>query len=362
MRHNRLLLLWILLLPACIAQSGIGVISTNVGETPIPSSTPALTPTSKSPSDCQSIVGSGLPSENLRKTHIIYQSLDQAGSTQIWVVTLENGERTLLQGYPGTVSGLGFLPDGKQFLIAIGYDNKAWLGDIYGSPPLKIDLTNTLLASFRPYTPLWCAMLGGVAKELNSCFPGYYGSPDGEKIAVWNGGDQELVMLDRKSQAETGVISTNMQDNIDGQWTPDSQWFIFAYTHSDSGSYFSQILRTNKDGSKVEELLSKFDRYSFHTIALSPDGKKITFSASSGASKYLGVLWLDVSKYQFYPLAEGISGSPLYAGSTVWSPDSEWIAIITGLVQEDILVLNINSGAIYCITDDNLSENLMDWQ
>ena len=108
----------------------------------------------------------------------------------------------------------------------------------------------------------------------------------------------------------------------------------------------------------MEPLTEKFTKSSFALPVLSPDGKKIVF-INRDANDTIGVLWIESGNLRFYPLGFTIPSS--YGDSTIWSPDSEWIAFFSEWEHVDIRIFNISTGNMYCVTQDSIRENLMDW-
>jgi hypothetical protein len=315
-------------------------------------------PSTVSSSTCQSIVGTGLPSKELSNTHIVYQGYNDKGSPLLWVVSMADGERTLLRDYPGAVSRLGFLKDGQHFLIAIGDGGHAWLGNIDGSPAIKVNLTEELLSNFQPHSPLWSELIG-LPPDIVDYRNGHFHSPDGQTIASWELGDSALTLFNTSTQITTEVVPTGKQDSITGRWTIDGKWFIFAYMHGNSTSYYSEILEVNPGGTELRPLTIRFDHRAFVSPIISPDSQKIIFVDEEWPES-LGVLWLETGKLRFYPLDQSIASS--YGDSTVWAPNSSWVAFLSEGEQVDIRVINIDTGKIYCITQDSIRENLMDWR
>jgi len=310
------------------------------------------------PSDCLSIAEGGSLLGNLSKTNIVYQAYDHNGEPLLWVVSMANGERTLLKNYPGSVSGLGFLKDGQHFLIAIGDGKQVWYGSVDGTAVTKVDLTDELLSNFQAYSPLWSELVGLPENVVDYRY-GRFHSPNNQVIASWQRGDKALVLIDQNSQQKTAVVPTGAQDTIDGRWTPDSEWFVFAYNYQTSNSYFGQLFKVNSEGTELKPMTEKAEGSFFISPVLSPDNKKVVF-IDSHATDTLGVVWIDSNETRFFPLNLTVASS--FGDRTVWSPDSEWIAFFSEGDQIDIRIINIESGHMYCVTEDVFSENLMDWR
>lgn len=344
----------LLLVSACtIKQSAEITRSPQSTKTYLP---PTQTQTTSS-AYCQNIIGPGVLPDRLSKTHIVYQGYNDEGKPLMWSVGMADGERVLLQDYPGTVSGLGFLQDAQHFLIAIGDGKQAWLGNVDGASVIKVDLTSDLLSNFQPYSPIWSELIGLPIDVVDYRY-GRFHAPDNKTIASWRRGDKALILIDQITKQEKIIVPTNNQDTIYGWWTPDGKWFIFTYTHGSPNNYFSQLLKVNSEGTELEPLTEKFTKSSFALPVLSPDGKKIVF-INRDANDTIGVLWIESGNLRFYPLGFTIPSS--YGDSTIWSPDSEWIAFFSEWEHVDIRIFNISTGNMYCVTQDSIRENLMDW-
>jgi hypothetical protein len=342
---------------ACVALPQMEVALTNQ-----PSDEPVALPDGSPIRMCQSFAELGLPSPNLQKTHILYQAYDQQlDQDQLWVISLYDGKRTQLDGYRPSSLGLGFLQDGHNFILIHGAGDIE-IGDINSAPAKQVDLTDSLLANFQAYSPIWNVMAGSSSIEASDYSNGRFHSPDNKSVASWSRGAEALVLVNQIDRREKEILSTASQDEISGMWTADSKWFVFSHVQGDNGTYSSQLFRVNAGGSVLQPLTLPYQNVYFANPLLSPDGEKALFSISEENSNLLGVLWVNSGKLRLYIINSTIGSSYLYGGSKVWSPDSEWVAFFTDWEKKDIQVMNVERGDIYCATDDLLEENLMDWR
>jgi hypothetical protein len=310
------------------------------------------------PLTCQSYAELVVFPNSLSGSHIVYQGTDKNGNFLMWSVDMSNGKHTLLKDYPGTVSRIGFLRDSQHFLIAIGDGKHAWLGNVNVTPATKIELTDEILGNFQAYSPVWFDIAGYTDEMIDYRFR-KFPSPDNNTIAFWERGASALVLIDRETGTEKVVVPTGIQDEVSGRWTPDGKWFIFTYTHGTPENYYSQILRVSADGTILEPLTVRLNEAAFIAPILSPDGEKIAFW-NRGVKDTIGILWLGDKELNFYPC--DFSAGTSWGDSLVWSPDSGWLAFFSFWDQTDIRILNISVGNVYCITQDQNTETVMDWR
>jgi len=347
-----------LLLSGCVVK--------NTAPTNIPTifQAPTSLPALNDSATCRTLDESGMFTSDLKNTHILYQGFNtDTNSEELWVVSLGDGSRKLLAGYPTTSLGLGWLQDGKHFII-VGTDTigKVWLGNIDGSPPHEVSITNDILANFQPYSPIWSELANGIIPGVSEYNFGVNFSPDGKKAIIWSQGDTQFVLVDQASHKKTVIAQTSTQETISGSWTADSNWFVYSYLQGTPAYYYSQIHMINEKGLEIQDLTTRFERYSFGTPIISPDGKKIVFPAYHIADTYVGVLWLDTRKIELYGPVSPLASSLLERDNIIWSPDSMWVAFFTEWEQVDIRVIKIDTGQIFCVTQDPIQEDLMDWR
>ncbi|MFZ1042952.1 MAG: hypothetical protein WCA79_21615 [Anaerolineales bacterium] len=309
--------------------------------------------------------------KSLADSHILYKGLTKTkdDSWQFWVLSIGNGKLQALDNYPQASGYLGFLDDRQHFALTGFYD--VWLGDIDGSPARKVDkvsLDDPLLTNFRPYSPIWSDILDvadpNPPPDILDYAKGRFHSPNNKKIAIWKRGDQALLLMDQSSKQTTEIVPTEMGDTIDGAWTSDSQWFIFAHTYGDPDKYYSQLLEVSSDGTELRPLTSPFGQSDFEAPIISPDGEKVAFVIDQVSHQTIGLLWLNNGNLSIYQL-EPDPRLSLIGEFTVWSPDSQWFAFINENIDgnEKIHIMNIESGNTYCILPSPaLSSISMDWR
>lgn len=359
---KRIIILLAILLTSCK--------SLPAGEKRFTSDTPS-NPLQVTPSQldqCHSIDGRGLGSEILKDTKFLFSGIDRQGGFHLSVVSMSDGKRTIIADYPTASAGLGFLRDGQRFVI-IGHD-EMWIGDVNNSPPVKVTINEDILSNFQPFSRIWSDISSvgnpNTSEDATDIYRGRYHSPDNRVIATWSRGDNALSLIDIASGKEKEVVITGNQDTIQGTWTSDGNWFVFAFNHGTYESFSGQLVAVNSSGTEIRELTKSILDTSFTNPALSPDEEKLFFIMSKGTMQHIAILWLDTNKLKLFR-PEGYDGSTwfLYGDRMVWSPDGEWIAIRIEkeAYTEDIFIVNVETGEAICIANDPPIRNLiMDWK
>ena len=158
------------------------------------------------------------------------------------------------------------------------------------------------------------------------------------------------------------------QNFIEGAWSSYGEEFAFSFGNilGNVKDRYGQIYVVNADGSDLHLVTPRFESTSPRRPFWSPDGQKLAFwiwEPEHSPYPTIGVVTLATGEVNL--LARGVPKGPSLVESTdlVWSPDSQWIAFTILSDQADIGALNVQSGEIYCITQDkNISEKVMDWR
>ena len=327
-------------------------------------------------SRCCSAQKPGLPfGDSLKNTHILYQAYNQEltprpgvifDKEQIWVISVEDGsQRLVLNG--GSSLGIAFLRDGYHFVL-VAVDSQVLVSDLSGDIPNSLTSTSPYLNDFLPYTPIW-SLLADRNQYPQKDDPGLgrVHSPDDKHIAIFRIGDPSLVILDRADNSTTEVIKTGEHDSIGGNWSPDGKAYSFS-VFRDIQDYYSEVYVVSSDGTDLRRLTEPMEKVHAFAPKWSPDGKKVAFQAfldyekSKWPHEAFGIIDMDSGQVRMFSTGLSTQSSLMREGDFIWSPDSEWIAYLTSWGQVDILALNAESGEIYCVTNDKLVEQIIDWK
>ncbi len=365
----------VIILVSIILVSCASSVTTTPTEKPIPADISTLMPLPTStpfPKPCISLPKTGLPVGNLIKnSHILYQVMrPEQVRDEIALFSVNDNTIRFLDKVEGTSLGFGFLSDGKHFVLRDG-DGNARIANIDNSEPIVVPVTKELVDKFSPYSIFWSVLQEGNQEIYPDSFgfdSGRFYSPDGEIVATWKLGDTALVLTDKEKNTSTNIIKTEISDrgvseSITGTWTSDGNQFIFAYNSGVTEEFYTQLYTVNRDGSDLRPLTKRFEKSWISEIKLSPNGEKVLMvgHGMSSLRDVFAILTISTNDLKIFEQGIYLSGSLMPYGSVIWSPDSEWIAFFAHWGQIDIHVLNVENGDTYCVTNDNLIENIMDW-
>ena len=340
-------------------------------------SLPTMAPTWVAPPPCNTIDNRGLPDEALRGSHILYQGInDDAHYKQIWVVSMQDGTRQLLvEKYPVAHSDLAFLQDGYHF-VWVDDSGQIWMSDLDGTPPIQYDSTTDFLMDFIPYSPKW-NMLADREQfpEVGDYWQGRLHSPDGKKIAIWEDDDPtrevqlSLVISDTTNGQAVRVMEGPPQSYSEGNWSPDGKLLAFSQTIAPLEPIeqrHGQVYVVESDGSNLRSVTQHFESADLGRPLWSPDGQKLAFLIWEYAywpNPSIGVATLATGDVDLWMRDVLVGPSIMSYSNLIWSPDSQWIAFFT-LWERDIRVFNVDSGDMFCITQDGnaIVENIMEWR
>jgi dipeptidyl aminopeptidase/acylaminoacyl peptidase len=319
--------------------------------------------------ECRPLPASGLPAqESVRTSNILFVAWNSdTDSSQVWTVSLESGSRRLvLDDLPSPYLSVAFLEDGYRFLLAGSHN--VWQSDLSGVPLEQLVEPSKFLPGFLPYSPMWNALAysSGLSEALDYQI-GRIHSPDGTKVAIWQKGDTALRIVDKVSNEEFFVLSTDDQDAVSGNWSPDGEHFAFTY-YQNGEDWHSQMYLVNADGTGLHPITERYTHSMLGRPNWSPDGKQIAISWEGVA--------LSTYSYRLY-LLEPVTGetrsfdvevsSAGNQAGIVWSSDNKWIAFLTDnlgseSVRRDVQVVSLETGEVFCITQDaSIREELIDW-
>lgn len=314
------------------------------------------------PAPCRSIVGVGLPDPSLVSTHVLYQSYSKASKEQIWAISVKDGSRKLVFD-GGSYLGLGFLKDGYQFVLPAG-DGEALLSNLDGTV-IKNVPNDEILDNFLPYTFVW-SLFADPHKypDAKDYAIGRWHSSDNRKIAVWKEGDKSLLIVDRISNKKIPIIQTDMHEIIAGNWSPDGKEFAFIFEQA-RDDFYTQLFLVGADGKNLRPVTGRFEETTAFQPYWSPDGKKVAFHVLDFIQwPYETFKILDVDSGELKVFSTGAPTQPSLMAENhwIWSPNSKWLLYFTSWGQVDMRAINVENGENYCITNDALVEQMMDWK
>ncbi len=202
-------------------------------------------------------------------------------------------------------------------------------------------------------------------------------SPDGERIAyegpfdyyeAWqiyvvnvDGTDKRLVTLwDRK-----GHIEPHIDGGMKPVWSPDGDQIAFTRCiNCELGGLNREIFIIDLDTTDgIKETRLTDNPYSDGASDWSPDGQKILFhsdySLDSTFDHYGDWYTMNVDgtdKQRILP-----SDSTFGRNWARYSPDGQYIALIGGMSNNEIYIMNADGSDIKRITDNNISEKFVSW-
>ncbi len=212
--------------------------------------------------------------------------------------------------------------------------------------------------------------------EPNQGLPGLYltWSPDGRFLQFDGGGQEEtqrLYLFDSVERALSGISPARSTISLAylgrPSWSPDSQHFVAALRVTliqggDENGYDLFIYTVSTQ--KYTRLTT--NPYSDSYPAWSPDGQWISFFRYTEDEKRCGPLFPShyppgcnqVELYVIHPDGSELTRLLEFAylvqqdvgvfdhphNTPSWSPDSQWLAVLTGDEQPDLTLVNIESG------------------
>ncbi|MFQ3645440.1 MAG: protein kinase [Anaerolineae bacterium] len=175
-------------------------------------------------------------------------------------------------------------------------------------------------------------------------------SPDGRWIAFQSNrdGNFEIYIMNRNGGELLRLTNNSVMDRLPG-WSPNSEWVVYSSDVRGDGTF--DILRTRRDGSVTEVLLTGNERQSHPRY--SPDGLSIVYT--TGADLLDARSWeiarLDTQTGQITRL----TNNDVRDASPSFSPDGEKILYITSLSEgtNAIALMDLDGGNQQILLNDN---------
>jgi TolB protein len=275
----------------------------------------------------------------VREPYIAYLSGVGGGAREVWRVPAVGGTPEQLTRTDGRLYDFDVAPDGERLVYSVVNDSRGadlWLMDRDGANPrmlVKCDADLCTVpawspdgariafsrepAGLTPGTPngpprVWTVTLatgeaGPVYPDSQVLGYGPTWSPDGRRLAFFDGGNASIRLLDLETQQEM-LIQTRM--GTVGAWSPDGRRMIYNDLDLETGVPFATLALADFDAQAIRpfpDLGPAFGDYG--APAWSPDGAWIAVSGRTpegGPGKQLWLIRPDGSE------ARPVTNDPLY--------------------------------------------------
>jgi TolB protein len=287
---------------------------------------------------------------------------DEAYQTNIWVMDDGRDQTPLTKAGGLNEIFPAWAPDGKKIAFETTTDvyvdmRRVYVIDADGSNKTYLAKTHaTPAGNFA--TPSW--------------------SPDGKKIAFT--ADDGIDVINVDGSDKTHLTKVNPKEHVEildqsPTWSPDGKQIAFTRTAKSSESSdasssasaapvpeMSGLYVINADGTGLKNLFNEAEtgsQIAWSSIAWSPDGKKIAFSASDveAESEIFVTNVDDTGETQLTEIPDSLESSP------TWQPNGEKIAFLSGGHGSpyDIYTINADGSCQTRLTKTAQNEGYLTW-
>lgn len=275
----------------------------------------------------------------VREPYIAYLSGLGGGAREVWRVPMAGGTPEQLTRTDGRLYDFAVAPDGER--IAYSLVNEArgadlWLMDRDGANPRLLVQCDADLCTVPAWSPdgarlafsrepagltpgrpngpprVWTVTLatgeaGPAYQDSQVLGYGPTWSPDGRRLAFFDGGNSSIRLLDLQTQQEM-LIQTRM--GTVGAWSPDGRRMVYNDLDLETGTPFTTLAIADFDAQTIKPFLRPGPDFGdYGAPAWSPDGAWIAISGRtpvSGPGKQLWLLRPDGSE------TRAVTDDPLY--------------------------------------------------
>lgn len=254
----------------------------------------------------------------------MYYVSDRTGTQNIWTQAGKNSAKPLTDFKDGRVLWAKISYDGKQIVFERNF--KIWTMDTDGGRASEVQINLRGL----PATSLTERI------NLSTQIREFSLSPDGKKVAVVARG--EIFAASSKDSGEAQRLTNTSAAESFAAWSPDSRKVVYTSERNGKLQIFQYDFATESES----QITNAGDDFA---PTYSPDGKFIAFTRSARA------LWVyDVNSKQERELCKLYTDAPPIGGKNfTWSPDSNWIAFLTGAPENrsytNVSVVSAKGGA-----------------